>query len=74
MLTLAAMHVLYETSDPFFTRLQAGAFAAKKPGGKPCDAASKCHGLPTGAIIALQFVGFFICFLLFKYRKSICNC
>jgi endoglucanase len=51
MLTLAAMHVLNDTSDPFFTRLQAGAFAAKKPSGNPCDAAFQCHnatGLSTG--------------------------
>ena len=54
MLTLAAMHVLNDTSDPFFTRLQAGAFAAKKPGGSPCDAAFSCHsGLSTAAKVAL---------------------
>jgi endoglucanase len=56
MLTLAAMHVLNDTSDPFFTRLQAGAFAAKKPSGNPCDAAFNCHsgsGLSTGAKVAL---------------------
>lgn len=55
MLTLAAMHVLNDTSDPFFTRLQAGAFAAKKPSGNPCDAAFHCRhsGLSTGAKVAL---------------------
>jgi endoglucanase len=54
MLTLAAMHVLNDTSDPFFTRLQAGAFAAKKPSGNPCDAAFHCHSsLSTGAKVAL---------------------
>jgi endoglucanase len=54
MLTLAAMHVLNDTSDPFFTRLQAGAFAAKKPSGNPCDAAFHCHsGLSRGAKVAL---------------------
>lgn len=55
MLTLVAMHVLNGTSDPFFTRLQAGAFEAKKPSGNPCDAAFYCHrgGLSTGAKIAL---------------------
>jgi endoglucanase len=59
MLTLAAMHVLNDTSDPFFTRLQAGAFAANKPSGKPCDAAFPCHsssGLSTGAKITLGVV------------------
>ena len=54
MLTLAAMHVLNDTSDPYFTRLQAGAFAAKKPSGIPCDAAFYCHtGLSTGVKAAL---------------------
>jgi endoglucanase len=54
MLTLAAMHVLNDTSDPFFTRLQAGAFAAKKPSGDPCDPAFPCHsGLSTAAKVAL---------------------
>ncbi|KAN0126633.1 glycoside hydrolase family 9 protein [Russula decolorans] len=54
MLTLAAMHVLNDTSDPFFTRLQAGAFAAKKPSGNPCDAAFQCHsGLSKGTKVAL---------------------
>jgi endoglucanase len=56
MLTLAAMHVLNDSSDPFFTRLQAGAFPAKKPNGNPCDAAFNCHsgsGLSTGAKVAL---------------------
>jgi endoglucanase len=55
MLTLAAMHVLNDSSDPFFTRLQAGAFAAKKPSGNPCDAAFQCHhsGLSTGTKVAL---------------------
>ena len=58
MLTLAAMHVLNDTSDPYFTRLQAGAFAAKKPNGEPCDAAFPCHhsGLSKGAKIALGVV------------------
>jgi endoglucanase len=54
MLTLAAMHVLNDTSDPFFTHLQPGAFAAKKPSGDPCDAAFHCHsGLSTGVKVAL---------------------
>ncbi|KAH9002361.1 family 9 glycosyl hydrolase [Lactarius hatsudake] len=58
MLTLAAMQVLNDTSDPYFTRLQAGAFAANKPSGKPCDAAFSCHhsGLSKGAKIALGVV------------------
>jgi len=34
MLTLAAMHVLNDTSDPFFTSLQAGEYEKKKPKGE----------------------------------------
>jgi len=57
MLTLVAMHVLNDTSDPFFTRPQAGDFAARKPSGKPCDDAIPCHsGLSTGAKVALGVV------------------
>jgi endoglucanase len=57
MLTLAAMQVFNDTSDPFFTRLQAGAFAAQRPSGQPCDAAFPCHsGLSTGAKVALGAV------------------
>jgi endoglucanase len=39
MLTLAAMHVLSDTNDPFFTTLEAGAYSKVKPKGVPCDAA-----------------------------------
>ena len=57
MLTLAAMHVINDTADPFFTRLQAGAFAAKKPSGEPCDAAFPCHsGLSKGVKAAVGVV------------------
>ncbi|KAF8211252.1 glycoside hydrolase family 9 protein [Mycena galopus ATCC 62051] len=60
MLTLAAMHVLNDTSDPFFTSLQAGAYAKVKPSGQPCDAAISAgcsgHGLSKAAIIALAVV------------------
>jgi endoglucanase len=79
MLTLAVMHVLNDTTDPFFTRLQAGAFAAKRPGGKPCDAAFPCHsGLSKGTKIAigvvLPLVGFAIIaatiWYYCRYRKQ----
>lgn len=38
MLTLAAMHVLSDTKDPYFTTLEAGAYDKVKPTGVPCDA------------------------------------
>jgi endoglucanase len=38
MLTLAAMHVLSDTQDPYFTTLAAGAYEKVKPTGVPCDA------------------------------------
>ena len=38
MLTLAAMHVLNDTKDPYFTILEAGAYDKVKPTGVPCDA------------------------------------
>lgn len=44
MLTLAAQNVAQNPSDPFYTSLKAGAYDAKKPKGKPCDAANSCHG------------------------------
>ncbi|KAF7352905.1 Endoglucanase [Mycena venus] len=60
MLTLAAMHVLNDTNDPFYTALQPGAYAKVKPSGQPCDNAISdgCGGtkLSKGAIIALAVV------------------
>jgi len=58
ILTLTAMHVLNDTSDPFFTSLQAGAYAKNKPTGTPCDAAISCGGpsLPKGAKIAMGVI------------------
>jgi endoglucanase len=58
MLTLAAMHVLNDTSDPFFTSLQAGEYEKKKPKGRPCDAAISCGGpkLSRGAKIAIGVI------------------
>jgi endoglucanase len=38
MLTLAAMHVLSDPTDPYFTTLTAGAYDKAKPTGVPCDA------------------------------------
>lgn len=43
-----------DTSDLFFTCLQAGTFAAKKPSGDLCDPAFPCHSsLSTAAKVAL---------------------
>ncbi|KAF7981656.1 hypothetical protein HWV62_32770 [Athelia sp. TMB] len=42
-LTLAAMHV-GDAADPYYTRLQAGAYAQVKPSGMPCDDAYPCKG------------------------------
>jgi endoglucanase len=58
MLTLAAMHVLNDSSDPFFTSLQAGEYLQNKPQGTPCDAAFPCGGpaLPEGAKIAIGVI------------------
>ncbi len=72
MLTLAAMHVLNDIFDPYFTRLESGTFAADKPSGRPCDAALSCnkHHLSKGAKIAigaaLAFAGAFFSVLLGK--------
>ncbi|KAH9059033.1 family 9 glycosyl hydrolase [Lactarius vividus] len=63
MLTLAAMRVLNDTSDP------TGAFSAYKPDGKPCDAAFSCHhGLSKGAKIGIGIAVAFVASAL----SSIC--
>ncbi|KAJ7179859.1 glycoside hydrolase family 9 protein [Mycena crocata] len=60
LLTLAAMHVMNDTNDPFFTSLQAGAYDKVRPSGQPCDAAfsAGCSGskLPKAALIALAVI------------------
>lgn len=56
MLTLTAMHVLNETTDPFFTSLQPGAYEKVRPKGTPCDEVFPCGGtgsLSKGARIAI---------------------
>ncbi|KAJ7667863.1 glycoside hydrolase family 9 protein [Mycena polygramma] len=80
MLTLAAMHVLNDTKDPFYTSLQAGAYAKVRPSGRPCDAAISdgCSGpkLPKKALIALvvilSVVGAVIIGLTFWYLWNLC--
>ncbi|KAG8744876.1 hypothetical protein FRC10_009246 [Ceratobasidium sp. 414] len=60
MLTLAAASVMSESDDPYFTRLQAGAYDKVKPTGTPCDAMYPCGSgkgrLSHAAIIALAVV------------------
>jgi len=59
MLMLAAMHV-NDNNDPFFTSLQAGEYAKRRPQGQPCDAAIQAgcggSGLSNGAKIAIAVV------------------
>jgi endoglucanase len=81
LLTLAAMHVMNDTNDPFFTSLQAGAYDKVRPQGTPCDDAFPCKSGPhlsKGAVIALavaiSVVGTIILILLswylwLKFRK-----
>lgn len=70
LLTLAAAHVINDSSDPFYTTLQAGAYDSRRPKGQPCDAAIPCHNLDfpeTGQIIvglAVTAVGLIILGLL----------
>ncbi|KDR83582.1 hypothetical protein GALMADRAFT_235844 [Galerina marginata CBS 339.88] len=60
MLTLAAMHVIGDTKDPYFTALQAGAYNKVKPKGQPCDSAftEGCQGpgLSKKATLAMAVV------------------
>ncbi|KAF9483953.1 glycoside hydrolase family 9 protein [Pholiota conissans] len=60
MLTLAAMHTIGDTKDPYFTALKEGAYAQVKPKGQPCDAAIRdgCQGhrLSKKATIAMAIV------------------
>ena len=57
LLTLAAMHVLNNSADPFYTSLKAGAYASKKPSGRPCDPVYDCAPpLRKGAKIAIGVI------------------
>lgn len=72
MLTLAAVHVMNDTSDPFFTSLKAGEYDKVRPEGTPCDAVfpDSCGGpqLSRGGKIAMavsiSVVGLIIVLLL----------
>ena len=79
LLTLAAMNVMNDTSDPFYTSLQAGAYASKKPSGHPCDPVYSCTpSLSNGGKIAIAVVvtvvglGIIgaIVFLVVRYRRG----
>ncbi|CAE6422473.1 unnamed protein product [Rhizoctonia solani] len=60
LLTIAAASVMTESEDPYFTRLQEGAYASVKPSGMPCDAMYPCKGgsggLSRAGTIALAVV------------------
>ncbi|CAE7198105.1 unnamed protein product [Rhizoctonia solani] len=59
LLTLAAASAMTESDDPYYTRLQDGAYASVKPSGTPCDAMYPCGGyggLSRGAKIAIAVV------------------
>jgi len=57
LLTLAAMNVMNDTADPFYTSLQAGAYDSKKPSGHPCDPVYSCSpSLSSGGKIAIAVV------------------
>ena len=57
------MHVMNDTTDPFYTSLKAGAYATNKPSGNPCDAVYKCKKLTTAAKVGIGLsVGFAVSF------------
>ena len=82
LLTLAAMHVMNDTADPFYTSLQAGAYASKKPSGHPCDPVYSCTpSLSTAGKIAIAVVATVvglgiiggIIFMVVRYRRRRSN-
>ena len=58
MLSLVARQAMVNTDDPFFTRLEEGAYEAVRPDGTPCDPVYPCRagGLSTGGKIAIAVV------------------
>ncbi|TFK29350.1 9 glycosyl hydrolase [Coprinopsis marcescibilis] len=68
LLTLSSMHVISGTNDPFYTSLEAGAYAKVKPSGFPCDAAFKegCEGptLTKEGRIAMAVVLTVVCLII----------
>jgi len=79
MLTLAAMHVKNDNTDPFFTSLAAGEYDKVRPKSRPCDQAIQdgCAGpqLPlVGKIVmgvVLGVVGLILVGLLGTYIMAI---
>jgi endoglucanase len=85
LLTLAAAHIMNDTSDPYYVQLQDGAYAARRPKGTPCDASTSCNpnsphfpvvgqiivGVVVG-VLGLVVVGLSIAWVLFcvRGRKS----
>jgi endoglucanase len=82
LLTLAAAHVINDTSDPFYTQLQAGVYQSRRPKGHPCDASTSCD--PTSAhlprvgqivigvivgIVGAVVVGLFVYWILLSLRS-----
>ena len=51
------MHASNDSADPFYTSLKAGAYASKKPNGRPCDPVYDCAPpLREGAKIAIGVI------------------
>ncbi|KAJ3517990.1 hypothetical protein NLJ89_g173 [Agrocybe chaxingu] len=81
MLTLAAMHVAADTSEPYYTSLQAGAYDRVKPKGRPCDSAYQ-DGCEAGrlnkkatlamaivvTVVGLVLIGLSAWYLILLYR------
>ena len=68
MLTLAAISALTQMTDPYYTRLKAGAYDAKRPKGAPCDTAVRDGCFPghmsmgdeIAMALAVGLVGFIV--------------
>ncbi|KAE9410328.1 glycoside hydrolase family 9 protein, partial [Gymnopus androsaceus JB14] len=79
LLTLTAMHIITDNSDPYYTQVQVGAYNTVKPKGQPCDDAISAgcarHHLSTGGEIALGVVlgvtGFVVLGLLGMWLRAI---
>lgn len=83
MLTLAAMHTVDDTKDPYYTTLKAGAYDEVKPKGQPCDSAIQdgCQGHPLSkkatlamaivlTIVGLVVIGLSAWYLILLFRPT----